>query len=110
VIVIAEVAEILNRFPEVQWDRCTHYHWAHYKVFGWLAREDGRSDFVLLEWTAGETNEPAQTNLTTSSAEYSQEFGRRLHGEHPGRVHLPCERVEDVFGALVPNAIHLEKS
>lgn len=102
---LIQVAKILNRFPEVRWDRLTRYEDWYVSVFGWMNRDDGRSDFVVITWE----NRDGQvfTNLKTSSAEKSHEFGIRLHGDFLNRVHLACERVEHVLGELVPNCIRI---
>lgn len=79
-----EISEILNRFPEVVWDRFVESG-NHIGVYGWIERKGKPRDFVLLEHNAG------HNWLTTSSARYSEEFGRRLN------PHVPCQKVAGVF-------------
>lgn len=100
------LAELLNRFPEVRWDRMAFGEWplddvglADGCVFGWIDREDGRSDFMLVEWKGD------AAGFTTSSGWYSAEFSIRMHGADA--AHSDCERVEHVLGELVPGAIRL---
>lgn len=75
----------------VEWDR-----WAPSRTsavaYGWIRRDDGRSDFVLLTATA--------TGLghTTSSAEWSREISRRLYGNADN--HCDCLRIEHDFPGL----------
>lgn len=101
---LQQIADVLNLFPEVRWDRCLHPGGeddAEFVAYGWIDRDDGRSDFLLIR-TRGEG-----VGFTTSSAALSRDFGRRLHGtvEH----HVDCERVEDVFGLLVANKVELSR-
>lgn len=110
----AALAERMNRLPEVCWDRCV-LHDESGVAYGWISRDDGRSDFVVLEFQWGETKGLGGESLTwlgvgftTSSARYSHEISKRLHGSDGG--HKDCERIEDAFGALVQNAIHLEEA
>lgn len=101
------IADILNVLPEVRWDRVAGTP-ERFLVFGWVDREkDLRSDFVAL------TVEPGLGELsyylTTSSAERSTEFMQRIDDHHgvsaEEREHFPCQRVENIFGDLVPGAI-----
>jgi hypothetical protein len=88
------ISATLAAFPEVKWDRMVS--WAEgTEVYGWVAREDGRSDFVLL---AFDFKGPLTIGITTSSAEHSETFYTRLFGTLAGHVH--CERVADVLGEL----------
>jgi hypothetical protein len=80
----------LDQFPEVTWDR-----WAGDKetvmvIFGWIPRDDGRSDFVVLRLEYG-----SLVSLVTSSARYSKEFAGRT-----GLGHGDCKRVEHDFPEL----------
>lgn len=81
---------ILNKFPEVKWDRMTVDE-VILQVYGWLSRDDGRYDFVLLRFDL--FNETV--SLVTSSAQHSKEFGQRLGQREDS--HKPCERVKDHF-------------
>jgi hypothetical protein len=123
----AEIAELLNGHPEVRWDRCFEYL-GTITVFGWVDRKcpdcdgradvphdptqpcptcdgeglDRRADFVAFDIVPAENGDHGIA-YTTSSAELSEEIGRRLGIP----THVPCQRVEEVFGALVPNAVRL---
>lgn len=94
------IALAMNLLDMVTWDRCVVSE-SSGCAYGWIARDDGRSDFVLLRWD-GDT-----IGYTTSSAMHSREIGRRLGCS--GETHRDCERVEDVFGALVERAVRQEK-
>lgn len=90
------IAEVLNRAPFVRWDRFTVSPDDEVNVYGWIDRDDGRSDFVLVEF---DITEPADLSYgwTSSSAEFSEELGRLLYGEGfdgNGYRHLACQRVE----------------
>lgn len=100
---LESVAEVLNLFPEVAWDR-TAASGRDRVAFGWIEREDGRADFLLLTFTRD-----GRVGMTTSSAEHSLEFHRRLYSTDKG--HGACQRVEHVFGEAgieVTNVIRLE--
>lgn len=103
----AEIAGWLNRLPFVRWDRLTDWRTpsrdhAGVTVFGWIARDDGRSDFVLMEFFSWNHDPPG---FSTSSAERSAEIAELLYG--PGGDHFPCQRVEHVFGFLVEHKVEL---
>jgi hypothetical protein len=92
-----EIADKLNLFPEVEWDRMAGAEdWRWGGAFGWIARDDGRSDFLVVQWQTLDDGEVYWWN-TTSSARYSHDFAERLRGEDHG--HQDCQRVEDVLGA-----------
>jgi hypothetical protein len=97
-----EVARVLNLFPEVAWDRFI-VNGDDLTVYGWVARLDGRADFLILD--AVLDDDGLRVGYTTSSAEMSAEFGRRLHGE--GQPHYECQRVEAELGDLVPGCVRL---
>lgn len=78
----AAIESVLNSFPEVTWDR-----WAGTSVFGWIPREDGRSDFVVVRIEDGRL-----TSVLTSSATCSEIFSKRL-----SLSHSDCRRVEHDF-------------
>lgn len=108
---LAAMAERMNRLDEVgvKWDRCV-LHEASGVAYGWIGREDGRFDFVALEFQWGDTTgldgESFQwfsTGITTSSAKHSARISELLRG--PSSSHKDCERVEDVFGALVNHKV-----
>jgi len=107
---LTRVAAALNRLPMVRWDRCHLVTYLDYdepgvEVFGWIARQDGRSDFVLVEWMPWD--EEDYFPFTTSSAEHSDRIAELLNGERGAACHEACRRVEDVFGDLVHDAIRL---
>lgn len=97
-----ELPDLMNALPEVTWDRCTGVGTPSGSVFGWIERPDGRHDFIVIGWLRG------VSWFTTSSAEHSREFARRLSGtdEH----HRDCERVELVFGGDVTHKVVLAEA
>jgi hypothetical protein len=97
-----KAAAVLNKLPEVRWDRCVR-RMERVTAFGWIDREDGRSDFVVVY-----IDHHGAAGFATSSAKYSREFSERLFGTSEG--HRDCERIEDVFGDLVPNKVALAAS
>lgn len=90
----------LNRFPEVKWDR-----WGgddgRAVVYGWLEREDGRSDFMLVDFR--QVSGGVDVFYITSSERFSEPFASRL-----GAPHRDCKRVEKDFGG-VENVVRLRK-
>jgi len=93
------IAGWLNRFPEVMWDRLTEDA-ADVKAYGWVARDDGRFDFVLLDFWNADAGTPG---FSTSSAELSATFASRLGVADENE----CQRVEHVLGDLVLKKIEL---
>jgi hypothetical protein len=87
------IERYLNLFPEVIWDRYTA--WGDmFSVFGWIARDDERSDFYTLDFNNGRF-----CDSNCSSARFSEEFWRRIcsvHPEFPDDGHINCRRVEDL--------------
>lgn len=110
------LAAFCNALPFVRWDRlvrapltevpqvCDADGGVRVEMYGWIDRDDGRSDFVILYVRLPER----AIGYTSSSAERTQEIRDRLFGhlDEPTE-HYACERVEDVFGDLVPGAIRL---
>ncbi len=94
-------AEILNRLPEVVWDR-TAGDDERRVAFGWAnrsERSEDRRDFVVLVFEVGDG-----LALVTSSARYSAEWHRRLFGPD-GPDHQPCVRITDHYGDRVASKI-----
>lgn len=83
-------------FPEVQWDRFGRDY-----AFGWITRDDGKFDFALLVYEAY-SDEAIKVSIISSSAKYSQEFGKRLGAKD----HQDCKRIEDYFD--IKNSIKLK--
>lgn len=92
-----QVIEQLDAFSFVAWDRFVDQG-SVLTVYGWIARDDERSDFVVLVFEDGRVRDGV-----TSSAARSPEIAALLGmmGEH-----VDCERVEDRFGA-VANPVRL---
>lgn len=90
-------AEILNRLPIVKWGRSVPWEdGAGLVAYGWIDRDDGRSDFVLVAflWPA----EPLSFTFWTSSAKHSAEIMELLCGDSAG--HVDCERAAEVLPGL----------
>lgn len=98
------VAAVLNRLPFVTWDRLVEIPGGDVDVYGWIPREDGRSDFVLA--TFPPPIDADVVGFTTSSDRYSEEIGWLIHGEADAE-HVPCQRVEHVLGDLVEQKVVL---
>ncbi len=104
------IADVLNLFPEVRWDRATG-DMERFLIFGWLERPDLRSDFLALILEP-ENDLHYRYQPFTSSAERSEEFCKRVEDHFAGAPvaetdHATCQRVEDLFDGLVPSAIAL---
>jgi hypothetical protein len=85
-----KIANWLNQFPEVVWDRWTQSeNWAC--AYGWIARDDGRFDFLVIDFDDGEP-----WKFSTSSAKFSKEFSVRLNFEG-STGHQECRRIENDF-------------
>lgn len=99
---LAVLEPYMVRLPFVLWDR--YIQGTDYvTVYGWIPRDDGRSDFVVLDIEEGRT-EPV---YHTSSVKYSREICHLLYG--PGSGHVDCQRVE-CAGLPLPNVIRLEEN
>ena len=98
------IENVLSSLPFVKWDRYTVGDWngePSVSVYGWINREDGYKDFVLvILWPTGDG-----IYYTTSSDKWTMEIHERLFDE-AAEDHNPCHRVEDGFD--VENAIELE--
>jgi len=95
---LAEIADELRAYPEVRWDRFIEYD-GKLGVYGWLARSDGRADFLLLDFDAATGN---LLEWITSAHPHPASVVDRLEGEES----VECQRVEDTFD--IPNAVHLQ--
>lgn len=121
---LATVAHFLNRLPMVRWDRLMEVSDGDdieytMKVYGWIDRDDGRSDFVILDF--GNLDERVMVGISpegqpppgfsTSSAMWDPVVHAMLYEGTNWKVapvgEYPCERVEAVLGDLVENAIRL---
>jgi hypothetical protein len=115
----AAIAEVLNLLPIVRWDRLTFDPEpgadgapAEAAVYGWVEREDGRADFVLIQFDVFDRG-ARWRNYFSSSAERSEEIYRLLTGlpevvDGAENDHIACERVEDVIGDFAKNADRLD--
>lgn len=95
----------LNLYPEVGWDQFREQD-DDFTIYGWIDREDGRSDFML--WVARDVPGKEQWEgwrFTTSSSKWSREFSRCLIPDKKDFEHIDCMRVEDL--GLKVNAIRL---
>jgi len=109
--VLAAMAQRMNRLTEVKWDRCV-IHDDTAVAYGWIYREDEHADFVLLDFSWGETEGLDGKTIpwigvgfSTSSAIFSALINQRLRGDEA--PHKDCERIEDVFGELVDYKVKL---
>lgn len=105
------IARFMNMLDFVRWDRMVRApvplegwgDWQYVIAYGWIARADGRSDYVQLDfapWVPGKVGA-----WSTSSARYSPVIAEIFGG--PEARHNECERVEDVLGDLVACKISL---
>jgi hypothetical protein len=97
-----EIAEILNRIPEARWDRFIDND-DEIVVYGWLEREDRHADFLLIIFGLNAYQAVSWYQAVTSSAALSQSIAERLVGREVKHVHVPCQRVDEHLGDLVPN-------
>lgn len=98
-----EMAKLMNRAEGVRWDRFTA--WGNMiRVYGWLDRDDGRADFVLVDFYAPEEE---GGDLDHSWVSSSPAFLLKAAGEEYGD-HVPCRRVETSFGALIDEKVEIE--
>lgn len=101
------VAERLIAVDYVRWDRLVYYE-GMLRVYGWIDREDGRSDFVLADFWLY-PGPRIDVGAMTSSAEKSKEITAALRQKDPGDAHSTCQRVEDFFGTLAGvNCVRLD--
>jgi hypothetical protein len=92
------IAETLNLLPEVRWDRYLENHEGGWDCYGWIDRPDGRSDFALIRFDVI----GLWLEFWTSSAEHSRSIFERLNNSS-AEDHNDCVRIDETFGALVPN-------
>jgi len=101
------VEDTLSTLDFVDWDRFVvgeehPEHGDYINVYGWIPRNDGRADFVLVEFFPD--TEDDLMGFTTSSDEWTEEIYRRMFGEEP-EEHNDCQRVEHTYE--IPNAVTL---
>lgn len=91
----------LEDFHYVRWDRAIplEEHGVA-SIFGWIDRDDGKKDFVLIE---ASLNTGEMHLIGTSSKEWSEKIAQELGDEH-----TDCVRVEDHFD--INNSIKLNKN
>lgn len=100
-----EVANRMNLFPEVLWDRYAETEQSGC-AFGWISRNTISDDFLVLQWWQEPDENGAYAFWSiTSSPRYSAEFAERLSGPDSG--HTNCQRVEDGFSGMVAKVVHL---
>lgn len=93
---MSKVAQFLNKYPEVRWDRYTD-DGKELCFYGWIERIDRKYDYLELAFD----KQGNEKWYSTSSAQYSKNFAKR-----GGFTHNDCLRVEDLLGDTV-NAIKL---
>ena len=94
--------ELWRRLDFVTWDRYAQDP-TSITSYGWITREDDRSDFIVLELDL----KSGDVSYTTSSAQYTEEISRRLYGSTD--THNTCQRIEDIVTpSELPNCVRLE--
>ena len=104
----AVLTDLMMKLPFVQWDRYVeHLEEAQQAVFyGWIARDDGKFDFVLVSYYSKYHPFWADCiSYSTSSKRYSPELSRILLGREE-RPEAVCKRIEYDFPD-VKNVIRL---
>jgi hypothetical protein len=91
------IANRLLRVDFVRWDRFVVFQ-NMIRIYGWIDREDGRADFVLLDLFLY-PGPSVEASVMSSSAERSRDLSALLR-ESDAEPHIDCERVEDHFGTL----------
>lgn len=106
----ATIADWLNRLPFVRWDRYLRVpvedadggQHELVTVYGWIDRDDDRSDFVLMEFPSYSD----RPGFNTSSAKHSAAINSLLYKDvDPTAPHYECQRIDDLVGDLVPNRV-----
>lgn len=110
----ATVSDWLNRLPFVRWDRFLRVplgdegqyeegvQYEMLTVYGWIDRDDGRSDFVVLQIPSY----AERPGFTTSSAKHSAAINTLLYKNvDPNAPHYRCEPIDGLVGDLVPNRV-----
>ena len=109
------VTHYANRLPFVDWDRFPSHRQTEdnttrtsVTMYGWIRRDDGRSDFVVLAWFY--IDEQQTPWSVTSSADRSEEIGRCLYSDQDWwkpEDHVHCQRVEDTFDGMIDRIVRL---
>ncbi|HXI95620.1 MAG TPA: hypothetical protein VNG04_05810 [Candidatus Acidoferrum sp.] len=104
---LGTISAVLNKAPRVRWDRCIDDGGGVLHLYGWVDRDDGRADFVLLNVQRYSDVDFIDYAFYTSSpdAELTAELAKAIGITMD--VHIPCKRIEEVFGGMVTNAIKL---
>lgn len=78
----------------VQWDRYgIRQDQSAGFLYGWIKRDDGFLDFVLIQFQLIGTT--LQFSYNTSSKKYSREIARRLSGSEDG--YLECRSAQEII-------------
>jgi hypothetical protein len=100
------IAEVLNEVKRARWDRCIDLIGV-LRLYGWVEREDDHADFVVLDVQRYSDSPDLDYTFGTSSPDpaLSAEVAAAI-GIDVGD-HVPCQRIEEVFGGMVTRAIKL---
>lgn len=99
---INELKRVLGDLDFVMWDRYVEKGSYGYVLYGWIARADGKFDYIQIEYNDGEFTS------TTSSVIYTEKIPEIIWGKGE-YVHNPCIRVESLFPDL-DNVIHIKNA
>jgi hypothetical protein len=94
--IAASRAEILNRVPDVMWDRAVPGPQGGLTAYGWIPQpESHRSDFVLVAFLW--PDEPLLSVCWSSSVRHSERICAALYGEGALAHHTPCQRIDELL-------------
>lgn len=109
---LAGLAQVMNKAKCVRWDRCIDGP-DILRIYGWIDRPDGRADFVIIE-AHRRTDVHRDEVVAPDCYLLSSNADPDINAELAKAIDLdlgnftPCQRIEEVFGGMVTNAIKLE--
>jgi hypothetical protein len=95
----------MNAVHQVRWDRCIDAGGGILRLYGWVDRVDDHADFVILD--ALHSIYGLSFLFATSSPDPSISAEMAVAIGISFDDHVSCQRIEQVFGGAVVNAIKL---
>lgn len=91
---IKEIIEEMQKTIPVEWDRFAVDEKGDYDIYGWIKRNDGQRDFILLQLFI--ENGEVKGGFCTSSAKYSKAIFDFLYPGTEDKGHNKCQKISEL--------------